>query len=109
MFFGARGFTAISRVHFAIGVLGFLMSPIWLAMILVGLALTANVILSRPEYFPNSYQLFPDWPTFDAARMTWLFVAAMDGMELQWLIDPRVDLLELFDRFLETTLARWAR
>ena len=74
---GARGFTAVSRVHFMIGVLGFLMSPIWLAMILVGLALTANVILSRPEYFPNSYQLFPDWPTFDAARMTWLFVAAM--------------------------------
>jgi AcrR family transcriptional regulator len=38
-----------------------------------------------------------------------LFVAAMDGMELQWLLDPRVDLLELFDRFLDTTLARWAR
>jgi len=74
---GARGFTAISRVHFAIGVLGFLMSPIWLAMILVGLALTANVILSRPEYFPQSYQLFPEWPTFDARRMVWLFVAAM--------------------------------
>ncbi|GAB2590564.1 TetR/AcrR family transcriptional regulator [Microlunatus antarcticus] len=37
-----------------------------------------------------------------------LFVAAMDGIELQWLLDPRVDLLELFDRFLESTLARWA-
>ncbi|MBB1498534.1 glucans biosynthesis glucosyltransferase MdoH [Paracoccus sp. MC1862] len=74
---GARGFTAISRVHFAVGVLGFLMSPVWLAMILVGLALTANVILSRPEYFPQSYQLFPEWPTFDARRMVWLFVAAM--------------------------------
>lgn len=36
-----------------------------------------------------------------------LFVAAMDGMELQWLLDPRVDLLELFDRFLDATLARW--
>ena len=37
-----------------------------------------------------------------------LFVAAMDGMELQWLLDPRLDLLELFDRYLESTLARWA-
>lgn len=74
---GARGFTAISRVHFAVGVLGFLMSPVWLAMILVGLALTAHVILSRPEYFPQSYQLFPEWPTFDARRMVWLFIAAM--------------------------------
>ncbi len=37
-----------------------------------------------------------------------LVVAGMDGIELQWLLDPRVDLLELFDRFLEATLARWA-
>ena len=37
-----------------------------------------------------------------------LFIAAMDGIELQWLLDPRIDLLVLFDRFLESTLARWA-
>ena len=74
---GARGFTALSRVHFAIGILGFVMSPLWLAMILVGLALTANVILSRPEYFPSTYQLFPDWPTFDSRRMLWLLAASM--------------------------------
>ena len=36
-----------------------------------------QVILSRPEYFPRTYQLFPDWPTFDSVRMTWLFAAAM--------------------------------
>ncbi|WP_112872974.1 glucans biosynthesis glucosyltransferase MdoH [Paracoccus endophyticus] len=74
---GARGFTWVSRVHFVIGVLGFVMSPVWLAMILVGMALTANVILSQPQYFPSTFQLFPDWPTFDAARMKWLFAAAM--------------------------------
>lgn len=37
-----------------------------------------------------------------------LFVAAMDGIELQWLLDRRVDLLELFDRLLAETLARWS-
>lgn len=37
-----------------------------------------------------------------------LVVAGMDGIELQWLLDPRVDLLELFDRFLAATLVRWA-
>lgn len=73
----SRGFAWISRVHFTIGILGFLMSPIWLAMILVGLALSANVLLSRPDYFPQTYQLFPVWPTFDPVRMLWLFVAAM--------------------------------
>jgi AcrR family transcriptional regulator len=36
-----------------------------------------------------------------------LFVAAMDGIELQWLLDPGLDLLELFDRLLEQTLVRW--
>ena len=73
---GAKGFTAISRVHFLIGMLGFLMSPIWLSMIIVGLILTAIVILSSPTYFPSTYQLFPDWPTFDARRMIWLLVAS---------------------------------
>ena len=37
-----------------------------------------------------------------------IFVAAMDGIELQWLLDAGVDLLEVFDRLLEQTLARWA-
>lgn len=74
---GARGLSAISRVHFVIGILGFVMSPVWLGMILVGLALSANVLLSRPDYFPQTYQLFPDWPVFDPVRMLWLFIAAM--------------------------------
>ncbi|AGT09345.1 membrane glycosyltransferase [Paracoccus aminophilus JCM 7686] len=75
--FLSRGFTTVSRVHFMIGVLGFVMSPIWLAMILVGLALSANVLLSRPDYFPSTYQLFPEWPVFDPVRMLWLFAVAM--------------------------------
>ncbi|MDM7255599.1 MAG: glucans biosynthesis glucosyltransferase MdoH, partial [Paracoccus sp. (in: a-proteobacteria)] len=74
---GAKGLSWISRAHFTIGIFGFVMSPIWLAMILVGLVLTGHVLLSRPEYFPDTYQLFPSWPTFDPVRMIWLFVAAM--------------------------------
>ena len=74
---GAKGLVAISRIHFLIGILGFLMSPIWLAMILVGLTLSANALLSRPDYFPQTYQLFPEWPVFDPVRMLWLFIAAM--------------------------------
>lgn len=74
---GAKGLSWISRAHFTIGMMGFLMSPIWLAMILVGLALSANVLLSQPQYFPNSYQLFPNWPVFDPVRMLWLFACAM--------------------------------
>ncbi|WP_282602450.1 glucans biosynthesis glucosyltransferase MdoH [Paracoccus sp. PARArs4] len=74
---GVKGLRGISRAHFLIGILGFLMSPIWLALILVGLVLSATVLLSTPEYFPTAYQLFPDWPVFDSRRMLWLFAAAM--------------------------------
>ncbi|WP_303360931.1 glucans biosynthesis glucosyltransferase MdoH [Paracoccus sp. (in: a-proteobacteria)] len=74
---GMRGLRGISRVHFIIGVLGFLMSPLWLGLILVGLMLSGWVLLSTPAYFPDYYQLFPDWPVFDSRRMLWLFIAAM--------------------------------
>lgn len=72
-----RGMRGISRAHFIIGIMGFLMSPIWLSLILVGLALSATVLLSTPEYFPAAYQLFPEWPVFDSRRMLWLFAGAM--------------------------------
>jgi len=75
--FGMRGLRGISGAHFFIGIMGFLMSPLWLALILVGLILSATVLLSTPEYFPHSYQLFPEWPVFDSRRMLWLFFAAM--------------------------------
>ncbi|MBK4215167.1 glucans biosynthesis glucosyltransferase MdoH [Paracoccus caeni] len=83
---GMRGLRGISLAHFIIGILGFLMSPIWLALLLVGLVLSATVLLSTPEYFPNAYQLFPDWPVFDARRMLWLFVAAMSLLLIPKLI-----------------------
>ncbi|WP_436790000.1 TetR/AcrR family transcriptional regulator [Yinghuangia sp. YIM S10712] len=34
-------------------------------------------------------------------------LAAMNGMESEWLIDPRLDLLGLFGAHLHVTLARW--
>lgn len=74
---GTRGLTFISRCHFLIGVLAFLMSPLWLLMILVGLVLSAQVLLSTPEYFPTTYQLFPNWPVFDSRRLLWLFITSM--------------------------------
>jgi membrane glycosyltransferase len=66
-----------SRVHFVIGVGSYLASPLWLLMIAVGLVMTGQAIFIQPEYFPNAYQLFPEWPRFDAVRMRWLFVGSM--------------------------------
>ncbi len=74
---GASGLRWPNRVHFAIGIGSYLASPVWLLMILVGLVLTAQAVVFRPEYFPDTFQLFPAWPRFDAERMRWLFVGAM--------------------------------
>ncbi len=74
---GARGLRWPNRVHFAIGIGSYLMSPIWLIMICVGLALTAQAIWFRPEYFASAFQLFPTWPRFDSERMLTLFVVSM--------------------------------
>jgi AcrR family transcriptional regulator len=34
-------------------------------------------------------------------------IAVMDGLEVQWLIDPAIDLVGLFERHLDQTIARW--
>ena len=74
---GARGLRPATRAHFLLGVGAYLMSPIWLALLLVGLSLTAQTLLVEPDYFPNSGQLFPNWPVFDAERMRHLFFVAL--------------------------------
>ncbi|MBL8267745.1 glucans biosynthesis glucosyltransferase MdoH, partial [Steroidobacter sp.] len=74
---GADGLSTISRGHFFIGIMSYLSSPLWLMLLVVGFALTLQATLIRPEYFSRSFQLFPDWPKFDAERMTQLFIFTM--------------------------------
>jgi membrane glycosyltransferase len=73
----ARGLSFTSRKHLAIGIMGYLSSPLWLLLILVGFALTLQATLIRPEYFSRTFQLFPNWPVFDAQRMISLFIFSM--------------------------------
>jgi|HigsolmetaAR201D_1030396.scaffolds.fasta_scaffold01450_5 membrane glycosyltransferase len=73
----ARGLSWTSRKHLAIGIMGYLSSPLWLMLILVGFALTLQASLIRPEYFSQAFQLFPNWPVFDAERMVSLFIFSM--------------------------------
>ena len=74
---GADGLSVVSRGHFMIGIMSYLSSPLWLMLLLVGFALTLQATLIRPEYFSRTFQLFPDWPKFDAERMTALFIYTM--------------------------------
>lgn len=74
---GAGGLSWTSRLHLGVGIMSYLSSPIWLVLILIGFALTLQATLIRPEYFSKTFQLFPDWPVFDARRMLLLFVFSM--------------------------------
>ncbi|HSG64537.1 MAG TPA: glucans biosynthesis glucosyltransferase MdoH, partial [Gammaproteobacteria bacterium] len=70
----AKGLKLTSRVHMLMGVFGYLASPIWLALILVGTVITAQVATAEFEYFSDGPTLFPRWPVFDSERMIALFV-----------------------------------
>jgi membrane glycosyltransferase len=74
---GAEGLALTNRVHFFVGIMSYLSSPLWLMLLIVGFALTLQATLIRPEYFSRTFQLFPDWPRFDAERMTELFIFTM--------------------------------
>jgi membrane glycosyltransferase len=70
---GAAGLRWHSRMHFAFGIMSYLSSPLWLLLLLTGFALSVQASLSNPEYFSAAFQLFPNWPRFDAERMLRLF------------------------------------
>jgi membrane glycosyltransferase len=73
----ARGFHWASRQHFLTGIFGYLTSPLWLAQLLVGIALVFQASYFRPEYFTAKFTLFPVWPRFDAERSLELFALTM--------------------------------
>jgi membrane glycosyltransferase len=88
----ARGLVLTSRMHLLMGVMSYLASPLWLLLIIIGLTLTLQAALIRPEYFTADFQLFPNWPRFDAERMIRLFITTMGVL----LLPKAVGLLRAF-------------
>lgn len=72
-----RGLAWPSRIHFATGIMSYLASPIWLMLLLTGLALALQARFIRPEYFSKDFSLFPAWPRFDSERAVQLFIITM--------------------------------
>ena len=83
-----------SRVHFATGIMSYLASPIWLALLLTGLALALQARFIRPEYFTNDFSLFPAWPRFDSERALQLFVITMGVLLLPKVLGTIESLLD---------------
>lgn len=62
---GAKGLHWLSRVHLVQGIMSYLASPLWLLLLVAGLALATVARHVQPNYFPDGFSLFPVWPVFD--------------------------------------------
>jgi len=61
----AKGLHWASRMHLIQGIMSYLASPLWLALLLTGLGLATVARYTKPNYFPDGFSLFPAWPVFD--------------------------------------------
>ena len=73
----SQGFTWSNRMHMGIGVMSYLASPLWFALIIIGLGTAGHIATVQFEYFTEELSLFPRWPLFDSERMVRLFLIAM--------------------------------
>lgn len=91
---GSAGLALASRQHFATGIAGYLASPLWLAQLVIGIALVVQTAWVRPEYFTSEFGLYPVWPRFDPERALKLF-----GLTMGILLAPKFLglILALFD------------
>ena len=62
---GTRGLKTASRVHLLMGVMSYVGSLLWLALILVGLGAALQDRFVVPRYFGQQRTLFPEWPVYD--------------------------------------------
>ena len=73
----APGLHWVSRFHLFTGIMSYVASPLWLALILAGLALGAQARFTQPDYFPDDFNLFPTWPVIVSTEALWLLGLTM--------------------------------
>jgi membrane glycosyltransferase len=74
---GAAGLHPVSRLHMLTGIMSYLTAPIWLAFLLIGIAVSVQARSLRPVYFPDTPVLFPQWPVVDAEKSFLVFLATV--------------------------------
>ena len=73
----SRHLHPVSRVHFTIGIMSYLSSPLWLSFLIIGMLVALGHEYFPPEYFYHEQTLFPIWPIFDKIGTIRLFVISM--------------------------------
>jgi membrane glycosyltransferase len=68
------GLHPLSRVHFVTGIMSYVSSPMWLALLLLSSVISAIETAKTPRYFvPGFRSLFPYWPQTRAGEGAALF------------------------------------
>ena len=65
---GARGFRAISRFHLLHGAIGYLMAPIWFALLVIWALIGRGEDASVLTYFSEKNPTMPSWPDMSEPR-----------------------------------------
>ncbi len=81
----AGGLHPFSRLHFAMGVMSYVASPLWALLLLTGMGAALQDRFVEPSYFLPERTLFPVWPSLDvqAALRLW-------GYSMALLLVPKV-------------------
>lgn len=82
---GSSGFRAVSRFHMFHGAVGYLMSPLWFALLLMWALIGQGQDASVLHYFSPDNPLFPQWPEMSETRHA-LIILVMYAM----LLAPKV-------------------
>jgi len=64
----AKGFRAVSRFHLLHGAIGYLMAPIWFALLVIWAIIGRGEEASVLTYFSESNPLMPSWPDMSEPR-----------------------------------------
>jgi len=73
----ARGLHWVTRLHLAIGIGSYVAAPLWLLFLLTGILISLQAQFIRPEYFPKTFTLYPQWPAQDPVRAAYVFAGTM--------------------------------
>jgi membrane glycosyltransferase len=73
----ARGLYWVSRLHLVTGIGSYVAAPLWLLFLLTGILISLQAQFIRPEYFPKTFTLYPQWPAQDPVRAAYVFAATM--------------------------------
>lgn len=65
----ARGLHWMSRLHLAMGIMGYLASPLWLGSLLLSAAIVLEHEIVGPVYFGSLPSLFPNWPQYNTGHV----------------------------------------